>query len=94
MDVFDLVRTVLAVRQYQDRPVPDQVIRRIVEAGRLTASSINKPGTSWSSKTASVCRGSAISWRRAVHRSGATRQRARLRASRFGVSDAANATPL
>jgi hypothetical protein len=27
MEVFDAVRTVLAVRQYQDRPVPDEVIR-------------------------------------------------------------------
>ena len=41
MDVFDAVRTILAVRGYQDRPVPEDVIRRIVEAGRLTASSMN-----------------------------------------------------
>jgi nitroreductase len=41
MDVFDAVRTVLAVRRYQDRPVPDDVLRRIVEAGQLTASSMN-----------------------------------------------------
>jgi len=42
MDVFDAVRTVLAVRRYKDRPVPDAVVHRIVEAGRLTASSMNK----------------------------------------------------
>jgi nitroreductase len=42
MDVFEAVRTVLAVRSYDDRPVPDDVVHRIVEAGRLTASSINK----------------------------------------------------
>jgi nitroreductase len=42
MHVFDAVRTVLAVRQYQDKPVPAEVVRRIVEAGQLTASSINK----------------------------------------------------
>lgn len=42
MDVFDAVRTVLAVRSYQDRPIPDDVVRRIVEAGRLTGSSMNK----------------------------------------------------
>ena len=42
MDVFDAVRTVLAVRRYADRPIPDSVVRRIVEAGRLTASSMNK----------------------------------------------------
>lgn len=42
MDVFEAVRTILAVRNYQDKPVPDDVVRRVVEAGRLTASSINK----------------------------------------------------
>jgi len=33
---------VLAVRAYQDRPVPDEVMRRVVEAAHLTASSINQ----------------------------------------------------
>jgi nitroreductase len=42
MDVFNAVRTVLAVRSYQDKPVPEPVVGRIVEAGRLTASSQNK----------------------------------------------------
>lgn len=41
LDVFDAVRTLLAVRKYQDKPVPEEVVRRIVEAGRLTASSMN-----------------------------------------------------
>jgi nitroreductase len=41
MQVFDAVRTVLAVRSYQDKSVPSDVVRRIVEAGRLTASSMN-----------------------------------------------------
>lgn len=41
MEVFETVRTVLAVRAYQDKPVPPDVVRRIVEAGRLTASSMN-----------------------------------------------------
>ncbi len=45
MEVFDAVRTVLAVRAYQDKPVPPDVVRRIVEAGRLTASSMN--GQPW-----------------------------------------------
>jgi nitroreductase len=40
-DVFEDVRTVLAVREYQDKAVPDEVVGRIVEAGRLTASSMN-----------------------------------------------------
>ena len=42
MEVFDAVRTVLAVRNYQDKPVPPEVVRRIVEAGRLTGSSMNR----------------------------------------------------
>jgi nitroreductase len=41
MDVFEAVRTVLAVRKYQDRPISDEVVHRIVEAGRLTGSSRN-----------------------------------------------------
>jgi nitroreductase len=42
MDVFDAVRTVLAVRHYRDTPVPAETVRHIVEAGHLTASSMNK----------------------------------------------------
>ncbi len=45
MDVFEAVRTVLAVRTYQDKPVPADIVGRIVEAGRLTASSMN--GQPW-----------------------------------------------
>lgn len=41
MEVFDAVRTALAVRSYRDTPVPPDTVRRIVEAGRLTASSMN-----------------------------------------------------
>jgi nitroreductase len=42
VDVFEAVRTVLAVRQYDSRPVPRDTIDRVVEAGRLTASSMNR----------------------------------------------------
>ncbi len=42
MEVFDAVRTVLAVREYQDKPIPPVVVRRIVEAAHLTASSMNR----------------------------------------------------
>lgn len=42
MEVFDAVRTVLAVRQFEERPVPETVVREIVEAGHLTASSMNR----------------------------------------------------
>ena len=45
MDVFETVRTVLAVRAYQDKPIPAEVVRRIVEAGWLTGSSMN--GQPW-----------------------------------------------
>jgi nitroreductase len=45
MDVFEAVRTVVAVRAYQTTPVPPDVVRRIVEAGRLTGSSMN--GQPW-----------------------------------------------
>lgn len=40
--VFEAVRTVLAVREYEDRPIPDDILRRIAEAGRLTASASNR----------------------------------------------------
>src|SRR5213593_2040344 len=42
MDVVEAIRTLLAVRSYQDKPVPDAVVRRIVEAGRLTGSGMNR----------------------------------------------------
>ena len=35
MEVFEAVRTVLAVRKYQEAPVPPDIVRRIVEAGLL-----------------------------------------------------------
>jgi nitroreductase len=41
MEVFEAVRTALAVREYQEKDVPQDVVRRIVEAGRLTGSSMN-----------------------------------------------------
>jgi nitroreductase len=41
MEVFEAVRTILAVRSYRDQPVPESVIQRIVESGRLTASAKN-----------------------------------------------------
>ena len=45
METFDAVRTLLAVRSYQAKPVPDDLVRRIVEAGRLTGSGMN--GQPW-----------------------------------------------
>jgi len=45
MEVFDVVRTVLAVRSFQDKPIPKETVQRIIESARLTASSIN--GQPW-----------------------------------------------
>lgn len=45
MNTFDVVRTVLAVRQFKDKAIPDEIAHEIVEAGRLTASSMN--GQPW-----------------------------------------------
>jgi nitroreductase len=42
MEVFEAVRTVLAVRTYGEKRVPEDVVRRIVEAGRLSASAGNQ----------------------------------------------------
>jgi nitroreductase len=41
MDVIEAIRTLLAVREYQDRPVPEATVARIVEAARLTGSAMN-----------------------------------------------------
>lgn len=41
-EVFEAVRTVLAVRDYDDRDIPRDVLRRIAEAGHLTASAGNQ----------------------------------------------------
>ena len=41
MEVFEAVRTVLAVRRYREKRVPPELVHRIVEAGRVSGSSIN-----------------------------------------------------
>lgn len=45
MNVFDAVRTLLAVRRYKDQPIPAGLARRIVESAWLTGSSRN--GQPW-----------------------------------------------
>ena len=45
MSVYDTIRTMLAVREYDARPIPEEIVQRIVEAGRLTGSSMN--GQPW-----------------------------------------------
>jgi nitroreductase len=41
MEVREAIRTLLAVRQYQDKPVPAEIVDQIVEAAHLSPSSIN-----------------------------------------------------
>ena len=45
MEVYEAVRTVLAVREFQSKPVPDGVVHRVIESARLTGSSQN--GQPW-----------------------------------------------
>ncbi|TMD79701.1 MAG: nitroreductase, partial [Chloroflexi bacterium] len=45
METFDAIRTVLAVRHFKDTPIPEPIVRQIVEAGHLTASAGN--GQPW-----------------------------------------------
>ena len=40
-EIFEVVRTVMAIREYDGRPLPADLARRIVEAGHLTASASN-----------------------------------------------------
>ena len=44
-EVFEAVRTVLAVREFDDRQLEEEAVRRIAEAARLTASGGN--GQPW-----------------------------------------------
>ncbi|MCL4829547.1 MAG: nitroreductase family protein [Caldilinea sp.] len=41
MNVYEAIHTMLAVRSYADKPIPADAVRRIVEAGWLTGSSMN-----------------------------------------------------
>lgn len=93
MEVFEAVRTVLAVREYEDKPVPADVVRRIVEAGRLTGSSQN--GQPWHFIV--VTDRDMLAQLGSVIRSGRYVAQAPLaiavavEPSRFGVSDASRA---
>jgi nitroreductase len=42
MQIYDAVRTLLAVRQYQEKAIPAETVLRIVQAGQLTGSSMNR----------------------------------------------------
>jgi nitroreductase len=93
MDVFEAVRTVLAVRSYEDKPMPADTVRRIVEAGRLTGSSMN--GQPWHFVV--VQNRDTLKRLGALARSGPYTAQAALaiivvmEKSRFAVSDASRA---
>ena len=42
METFEAIRTLLAVREYQAKPLPAEVVTQILEAARLTGSSRNR----------------------------------------------------
>jgi nitroreductase len=42
MNVFEAIQTMLAVRTYAGQPIPADAVQRIVEAGWLTGSSMNR----------------------------------------------------
>jgi nitroreductase len=42
MNTFECIATKLDVRQYSDRPIPDETKLKILEAGRLTGSASNR----------------------------------------------------
>ena len=42
METFEAIRTALAVRRFKDTPIPEPIVREIVEAGHLTASGGNR----------------------------------------------------
>ena len=42
MDVFTAIASKRDERRYADRPIPDDVVTRILDAGRLAGSSMNK----------------------------------------------------
>ena len=41
-EVFETVSSLMAVREFADRPVAGETVRRVLEAGRLSASSMNR----------------------------------------------------
>lgn len=94
MDVFEAVRTVLAVRRYQDRPIPEEVIARILESARLTATSMNAQPWHFVAVTEPETLrrlGQAVKTGRFVADAPLAVAVAVERASRFGVSDASRA---
>ena len=92
--VFETVRTVLAVREFDDKPISDDLLRRIVEAGHLTASSMNLQPWHFvvvTSRESLRELGAMIGTGRYVASAGAAIVVAYERDSEYGVSDASRA---
>lgn len=94
MEVYDAIRTVLAVREFQEKPVPDAVIEKIVESARLTASSRN--GQPWhfvvvKERETLVKMGGAVSSGPYIAQAAFAVAVAVDKESPFGVSDASRA---
>ena len=94
MEVFEAVRTMLAVRRYQDKPVPEAVLRRVIEAGRLTGSSMNRqPWAFLAVQDRETLKKLAVQAKTGpyVAEAGAAIVVAVERSSKFGVSDGSRA---
>ena len=94
METSEAIRTVLAVRQFRDTPIPDDVVREIVEAAHLTASSQN--GQPWhfvvvQNKDTLHQLGALISSGRSIAQAPLAIAVATDRNSPFGESDASRA---
>ena len=94
MKVYEAVRTVLAVRDFEDRPVHNDAVLRIVESARLTASSMN--GQPWhfivvQNRAMLIELGSTVTSGPYTADSAFAIVVAIDRKSRFGISDASRA---
>lgn len=92
--VFEAVRTVLAVREYETREIPDDVLQRILEAGRLSASSMNRQPWHFvlvRERAALEELGDRVRTGPYIAGAAAAVVVAYEKASRFGVSDASRA---
>ncbi len=92
--VFEGVRTVLAVREFQDKPIPEEVLHRIVEAAHLSASSINVQPWHFvlvTQRASLVELGALIKTGRYIANAGAAIVVAYEKKSPYGVSDASRA---
>ena len=92
--VFEAVRTVMAVRQYEDKELPADVVRRIAEAAHLTASASNlQPWHFVVVRERAALRKLGSMMRTGPYVAGAAAAVivAYEKASRFGVSDSSRA---